>query len=180
MKKLYFLAHDREPLAQLRAVLSSPVASLGRYTLLSEHAENQRHPRLAATGIMTRSDIVGLSWRAGLWSVFFVLLCLAVLLPLLGSSPMRAPVLYGLPVFGVAFGAWLGGLLGLMRINPEYQAWQDQLELGARLVAVAVPPECERMLRRQMADCGWQYLSQTLRYAGSYRFPQNRLEVGAI
>ena len=85
-----------------------------------------------------------------------------------------------IPVFGVAFGAWLGGLLGLMRINPEYQAWQDQLELGARLVAVAVPPECERMLRRQMTDCGWQYLSQTLRYAGSYRFPQNRLEVGAI
>ena len=89
---------------------------------------------------------------------------------------MRMPVLYGLPVFGVVFGAWLGGLLGLMRLNPEYLAWQDQLEAGARIVAVAVTPERERMLRRQMAECGWQYLSQTLRYAGSYRFPQNRVE----
>lgn len=175
MKKLYFLADDRRALAQLRDSLSTPVEQLGQYILLSNHPDDQRQSVLAAAGVLRRSDILGLSWRAGFWTAFTTLLVLAALLPQLPqASGLRQVVLYALPVFAVAFGAWLGGLLGLMRSNPEYRAWSAALNEGDYLVAVVIRPECERMLRRQMADCGWRYQAERVRYAGSFRFPQNR------
>ena len=177
MKKLYFLTNNHRAVAQLRDRLGIPVEQLGQYTLLSNHPDDQRQPRLAAAGILRRSDMLGLFWRGGFWAALATLLVLAALLPERpGSAGFRQITVYALLVFGVAFGAWLGGLLGLMRANPEYRPWIAALDQGHYLVAIVIRPERERMLRRQMAECGWRCVAETVRYAGSFRFPQNRAD----
>lgn len=176
MKKLYFIATTNEPLLRLRQRLGVPVERFGHYELLSNHADDQRHPVLGAAEFIRRSDMLGLTWRGAFWAAMLVLFSMMFIVPHVEGTALRGPAFVGFPIFVVAFGAWLGGLLGLMRRNPEYRAWSDELASGSRLLGVAIRPERERLLRKQMAELGWQFLAETNRYAGSYRFPQNAQE----
>ncbi len=174
MKKLYFLAADESGLHAAMQYASEPLAGIWRWRLLT----NRPVRSVAAVpplGDVARSDLLGALWRGAFWALALSLLLLTALWPFAHEwSPLlRVVMFYGLPLSLVFFGAWLGGLLGLMVSNPVYAQCQPYLARGQQVLVVDCRARHERLLRRQMARFGLSLLGSRQRYFGSYRYPQN-------
>ena len=132
---------------------------------------------LAAVTELALSDIPGLAWRGAVWAGALSALLVTLLWPYSRevSTEMQVVVRYALPASLVFFGIWLGGLLGTMRGNPQYEVYRDAWSVSLGLVFVDCPACHQRLLRRELASNGLSYLDSRRRYFYSYRYPQNHL-----
>lgn len=122
------------------------------------------------------TDMLGLAWRGMLWGGVIALLVLTVSYPYSRglSESLQSVWQTALPLSLLFFGLWLGGLLGMMRKNPFYQAYSEAGCSAFGLLYVDCNVAQRRLLHREMARLGLAYIDRRQRYCWSYRYPQNR------
>ena len=161
-RRLVFLTRHQEALTEIAEMLDQPHLQGWRWQIFtSADAEVQRLSLPLASPLLV-SNMLGGAWRGGFWGLFFswLLLLFGMSLFTIESDGPRDIIFYSLPLSMVFFGAWEGGLLGLMQDNPALEEYRAHAEEGAFVLLVDVQTVDQRLLKKIMAMCNAEQIGE--------------------
>src|SRR5690606_22191015 len=110
------------------------------WTVVSDRPGLLQHRGFPLASLWQRKALLSCSLKGGFWGLVLGAVTAAVLVngAALPAGELRSTALWSLPICGTAFGAWLGGLLGLSRDRPALQAYLPEVAAGHYLVLITV------------------------------------------
>ena len=174
-RRLVFLTRNRANLCEIVDMLNQPHLRGWRWRIFSgATAEVQRLGLPLASPLML-TNMVGGAWRGGFWG-----LCLGYLLVILSLAVFsieagvgRDIILYSLPLALLFFGAWEGGLLGLMQENPALDDYRPYALDHLYVMLVDVQAVDQRLLKKIMAMCNAEQIGEHTRRMWGFPWREN-------
>lgn len=142
MHTLMFLSHTLEATHQAVDCLRARGLSEDNYSIIGKHEGGLSRHHLHLSGVWERTDLVHSGEQGVIIGAFIGILFAGLMLWLqpFGVAVAWQAVVVSILVF-CAFGAWVGGMVGLSHENYKLAPFHEALESGQYLLLVGVRDE---------------------------------------
>jgi hypothetical protein len=158
--RVVFLSQNMQDLADMAKMLDQSHLTGWSWCIASQLKGDIERTRLPMASTFVLTDIAGCTWRGGFWGLALGWLLVLIVTASfnLEAGDMRTILIYALPSCLMLFGAWEGGILGLMRNNPALDPYQDYIRQGHHILLIDVHDVDLRLLKKIMAMCSGELL----------------------
>ena len=162
MKRLIYMCEELDTLERVAAELKAHVFLRCRWSVLTGYWGALQRRGLPATPVRQRKAVVSATLNGMFWGLLVGMVAAMMLITMteLPEGSLRSVALWSLPFCFAAFGAWIGGLLGLTQDHPSIAPYLDQVSAGNFLILLHAAPEDERLMKKVMAICGARKLAE--------------------
>ncbi|WP_269619067.1 hypothetical protein [Zhongshania sp. BJYM1] len=161
-RRLVFLSRQQASLLEIADMLKQPHLQGWRLRVFTRAIGDVQRMGLPVASPLMLTNMMGGAWRGGFWGTALGLLLFLIVMPLfdIEEGLVRNIILYSLPTMLLFFGAWEGGLLGLMQDNDALADYQDAAAEGLFVLLVDVQDVDQRLLKKIMAMCDAEQIGE--------------------
>ena len=154
-RRLVFLSRDKANLCEIVEMLNQPHLQGWRWRIFTEARAEVQRLGLPLASPLLLTNMLGGAWRGGFWGLClgWLLVIISFALFQINAGLVRDIILYSLPLTLLFFGAWEGGLLGLMQENSALDDYRPYAADNLFVLLIDVQAVDQRLLKKIMAMC---------------------------